>query len=136
MSPELELVRQWLEKAHLDLRGAELALTADPPLCESACFQCQQAVEKALKGFLIHQDIEFEWTHRIRYLLNLCVEEDGAFEQWRHDAEPLTEYAAKFRYPRPGPSPTITEARAALDVARRVYEFVLQRLPEETHPER
>ncbi len=134
MSPQQELVRQWLQKVVLDLRGARLALTADPPLCESVCFQSQQAVEKGLKAFLVYKDVEFEWTHRIRYLLDVCVKHDTAFEQWYDEAEPLTSYAVEFRYPHPIPPPTVSESEIALDVAQRLYEFVLQRLPEETHP--
>ncbi len=31
MPPELQLVRQWLERAAVDLRSAEVVLSADPP---------------------------------------------------------------------------------------------------------
>ncbi len=136
MPPELELVRQWLEKVRLDLRSAELAMAVDPPLVEDVCFHSQQAVEKALKAFLIHRDVEFEWTHRIRYLLNLCAEDDVSFEQWRTEAEPLTEYAVQFRYPHPEPAPAASEGQAALNVAQRVYTFILKKLPVEVHPSR
>ena len=37
-----------------DLRSAEHALRASPPLTEDACFHAQQAVEKSLKAFLVH----------------------------------------------------------------------------------
>lgn len=82
----------------------------------------------------VYREVEFEWSHRIRYLLNLCAERDSSFTKWRDEAEPLTEYAVQFRYPHPDPLPTAEESSAALDVARRVYRFVLDRLPPETHP--
>ena len=44
--------RAWLIKAVTDLRAAELDLGASPPLLEDVVFHCQQAAEKALKGFL------------------------------------------------------------------------------------
>ena len=44
--------QEWLTKAKLDLRGAEIDLIAKPPLLEDAVFHCQQAVEKSLKAFL------------------------------------------------------------------------------------
>jgi HEPN domain-containing protein len=134
MPPETELVRQWIERANADLRSAEHALRANPPLTEDACFHAQQAVEKSLKAFLVHGDIEFDWSHRIRYLLNLCADRDTAFSQWRGEAEPLTEYAVQFRYPHPDPPPTAGESQIALGVARRVYEFVLERLPSDVKP--
>jgi HEPN domain-containing protein len=55
MSPEGERIaeaREWLVKAALDLRGAQIDLEAMPPLLEDALFHCQQAVEKSLKAFL------------------------------------------------------------------------------------
>lgn len=131
MPPEAELVRQWIERARADLRSAEHALCANPPLTEDACFHAQQTVEKSLKAYLVHRDIEFEWSHRIRYLLNLCVQCDAAFAQWRDEAEPLTEYAVQFRYPHPDPLPTEGESRIALHVARRMYDFVLGCLPQQ-----
>ena len=44
MPPEDELVAQWLARADDDLRLAELALGADPPVCWGATFHAQQAV--------------------------------------------------------------------------------------------
>ena len=117
MSPELELVRQGLERARGDLRSAELVLRGEPPVCESVCFFCQQVVEKALKAFLVHRRVDFEWTHLIAYLLDLCAGHDGSFEQWRDSASPLSEYAVRLRYPYRGPAPTPQQARRALDVA-------------------
>ena len=38
--------RAWLARAHEDLRGAEVDLTATPPLLGDATFHCQQAAEK------------------------------------------------------------------------------------------
>lgn len=54
--------REWLVRASRDLRGAEHALKADPPLVEDALFHCQQAAEKAMKGFLAWHDRPFGKT--------------------------------------------------------------------------
>lgn len=43
----------WFEKAHKDLRYAEIDLAAEPPACEDALYHFQQAAEKALKAFLV-----------------------------------------------------------------------------------
>jgi HEPN domain-containing protein len=53
MQPEkIAEVQAWLKKAADDLRGADLDLAAIPPFIEDALFHCQQAAEKAMKGFL------------------------------------------------------------------------------------
>ena len=44
----------WLAKAQLDLRSAEHAFAASPPLLEDAAFHCQQTVEKAMKARLAY----------------------------------------------------------------------------------
>lgn len=44
--------KEWLIKATQDLRSAEHALTALPPLLGDVAYHCQQATEKALKAFL------------------------------------------------------------------------------------
>lgn len=46
MPPELELVRQWLERASADQRAASV-LAGDPLLTSEVCFHCQQSVEVA-----------------------------------------------------------------------------------------
>jgi hypothetical protein len=48
----MEDTRGWLVNAQKDLRSAEHGLSAAPPLLEDVVFHCQQAIEKALKGFL------------------------------------------------------------------------------------
>ncbi len=52
-------IQAWLTKAAKDLRGAEVDLAANPPLVEDALFHCQQAAEKAMKGFLTAHDTIF-----------------------------------------------------------------------------
>lgn len=53
----------WLEKAAQDLRAGDVDLAASPPLVEDAAFHAQQAVEKALKGFLAAHDRPIRKTH-------------------------------------------------------------------------
>jgi len=57
--------RAWLHKASEDVRAAEVARAAQPPLRGAAVFHCQQAAEKAIKGFLTLQARLFRKTHSI-----------------------------------------------------------------------
>lgn len=135
MRPELELVQQWLQRAQSDLNVAQASLELQRPELAAVCFHCQQAVEKSLKGFLSQQGVEFEWSHALKYLLGLCAGQDKSFEQFLESAVPLAEYAVTFRYPSDEPDPTIEQAQDALAVARQVWQYVLERLPSETHPD-
>jgi len=72
MNPRLEEVSEWLQKAEKDLLSARILLEHDPPVLETACFHCQQAVEKALKAYLVWKGVPFERVHSLPYLLDLC----------------------------------------------------------------
>ena len=134
MPPELELVQQWLGRACSDLHIAETLLEPDSPETAGVCFHSQQAVEKSLKAILVYWDVEFDWSHEIKYLIDRCAEKDPSFDQFRTSAEPLTRYAVRFRYPSDQPDPSIDQARQAVAAAGRIWEFVLKQLPTQTHP--
>jgi HEPN domain-containing protein len=70
----------WFEKAHKDLRCAQIDLAADPPAPEDALYHCQQAAEKALKGFLVWHDQPFPKTHDLGRLGNQAVGLDQTLE--------------------------------------------------------
>ena len=91
--------RAWIEKVQIDLRAAEIGLSAAPPLVEDCLFHCQQAVEKAMKAFLTWHDRPFRKTHDLVEVGGQCVELDNSLEVPLRRAAPLTEYAWKFRYP-------------------------------------
>jgi HEPN domain-containing protein len=44
--------REWLVRAHTDLRAADADLAVSPPLLDDVAFHSQQAVEKSLKAYL------------------------------------------------------------------------------------
>ena len=136
MSPELELVQQWLERAKIDLRSAEVVLAAKPPITEDACFHCQQAAEKVLKALLAYHGVEFGPTHQIERLIHQCASIDPQIAELHETADQLTEYAVRFRYPYPGLPPDLERARSALATAQQVWDFVVRRLPEGTIPPR
>ena len=85
------------------MRSAAVALGAGPPITEDACFHCQQAAEKSLKGFLVYRGIEPEHTHQIERLIRQCAGIEPAFADLHADADRLTDYAVRFRYPYFGP---------------------------------
>ena len=130
MTADPEQARQWLARATEDLRAAQHGLAAEPPLAEDVCFHAQQAAEKVLKAYLTWKGIEFERTHRIAYLIDMGARADAELGALHGEADALTLYAVRFRYPHPGSAPTTDEAREAMQIPRRVCDFVLERMPD------
>jgi len=130
----VEDTRAWLEKSSKDLRRAELSLAVEPPDTEDALFHLQQAIEKALKAYLVWRDRAFRKTHDLLELANLCVEIDEDLAGPLDGLAALTRYAWEFRYPGESAEPSIEEAQAWLFRARQVVGAVLDRLPAEGKP--
>lgn len=129
-----EDTRNWLAKAHLDLRSADADLAAEPPILGDALFHCQQAVEKALKAFLTWHDTPLHKTHDLVVLGGECVRLDETLEDLLRTAAPLTEYAWRFRYPGDVPEPSGEETKRAITLARQVVTAVESRLPRAATP--
>lgn len=125
----------WLEKAANDLRGAQIDLEAEPPLVEDILFHSQQAVEKSLKAFLTWHDRPFRRTHSLEELGEACLELDGSLRELVDEAAPLTEFAWAYRYPGVVAPPSREEGEEALELAQRVYEAIVRRLPAEARLE-
>ena len=65
--------RAWVVRAARDLRAAEHEFHAVPPLLDDIVFHCQQAAEKALKGFLTWHERPFRRTHSLEELGEQCL---------------------------------------------------------------
>ena len=72
MNAKLELVRNWLIRAQHDLAAARKLATGPDPYLDVAVYHCQQAAEKAVKGFLVFHDQPFEKTHDVEVLVSLA----------------------------------------------------------------
>ena len=123
--------RSWFLKVSADLRAAEFELTARPPLTADIVFHAQQAVEKAIKGFLSWHDRTFRKTHNLVEIGEAAASVDPALEPVLRRAAPLTEYAWRFRYPGDSADPSVEESQDALATAREVFESLISRLPSE-----
>ena len=97
-------------------------------------FPAQQAVEKAVKGFLSWHDRPFRKTHNLVELGEAAAAVDSSLESLLRRAAPLTEYAWRFRYPGDMTEPPVEEAREALAIAREAFESLISRLPGEVSP--
>lgn len=128
------LVQGWLTKAQNDLATAR-KLAEDPgPLLDTAIYHCQQAAEKAVKGFLACHDQTVVKTHDVRFLVNQALVFEPGFEAWLEAAECVTPYATAYRYPDEVLEPEEGEFETAMNAAAGLVEFVLRVLPEAVHP--
>lgn len=98
--------REWLNRAHSSLALARV--TGPGIYLEDACFNAQQAAEKAIKAVFVHRDWEFPYSHNLRRLLELLQAQGLEFPAHLRDAERLTVYAFLTRYPG-GPEPVAPE---------------------------
>jgi len=125
-----ELALEWLAKADVDLRAGSL-LFASGQLYEPVTFHAQQAVEKALKAFLVWHQVEFPKTHDMSLLLELCGSVDAGLAESLADAEELTPYGVDYRYPGEQAPVAREAAEASLSVARAAVFEVERRLSDE-----
>ena len=123
-----EVVREWLMDAEEDYRLAEHLLRTAVHFAKAIAFNSQQAAEKYLKAFLTWHQVEFPKTHDIAELLGLVATVDPALADGLAEAESLTPFAVKMRYPHPAKASALRGAGNAVRVATRVREAVLAAL--------
>jgi HEPN domain-containing protein len=131
-----ELVLAWLIKARNDLTTArEIGSLADGPL-DTAIYHCQQASEKAVKGFLLFNDHRLERSHDVERLVELAADYEPSFTGYEETGIILTPYATGYRYPGESTAlePSRTEFEEALKLSAELLAFVLSVLPQEVQP--
>jgi len=119
--------REWLDKAADDLGSCRALIVSG--YFSNALFFCQQAAEKSLKAFLTWHDRPFRNTHDIEKLGDVCREIDDSLGALADEADVLSEYAWKLRYPGSRYKPKRKEVEIMLGVAAQVFREVQSRLP-------
>ena len=118
-----EELRQWFSLAEQNLEVAKhLLATFNPTPVESICNNCQQSVEKDLKGYLFLNDVEFIKTHDVAVLVVLCANIVPDFMKFVKQCQFLTKFAVMPKYPN---ELQITEedAKVAIRFAEEIKEF-------------
>ncbi|MGB7292904.1 MAG: HEPN domain-containing protein [Thermodesulfobacteriota bacterium] len=116
--------RTWLKRARSNLRRAELGRQHPDILFEDLCFDAEQAVEKALKSVCVQLGLEFRKTHSLVYLMDLIEGAGFSIPGIIKEADVLTRYAVAARYPGLEEEVSEEEYLRALELARRVVEWV------------
>lgn len=116
---------EWFKKGDSDLRSAEILIKEEHPPTDTACFHCQQAAEKYLKGYLTLQKVDFLKSHDLDYLLKLCKESNHKFVDYEEAALVLNKYGIEPRYPADIPVYySVEETKAAIKLAKEIIRFI------------
>ena len=126
------LAGDWLAKAATDLLVCERLSSQGAAFSEAIAFHAQQAAEKSLKALLVARQLEFPKTHDIERLLELVALGDGPLAEALADAAELTPHGVEYRYPGEYAPVSAEAADACVSLARKVYDEIARRLPEDT----
>jgi len=93
----------FLYKANVDLKSAKYLLDGyendliDIDI-EKIYFELQQCAEKSLKSILTKNNIKFNKTHDIEYLIDKCIENNIELIEEIEELIELSDYAVEGRY--------------------------------------
>ncbi len=125
---------KWLDKALLDLQTARILITWNGDECNIA-FHCQQAIEKALKGYLLFKTGRHFDGHNLTYLCRQAVACDEMFTEWLDESAALNNLYIETRYPTD--LPIMIDERACrqyLSMAENMFSAIRQELYDGDRP--
>jgi len=108
----MTLTEAWACKAEADLETARRELhVEEKPNYEAVCFHAQQSTLRYLKAHLLKADTPFPSTTHLVVLLELCMNDEPEWEDFRPHLRSLNHLAAQLEDPECLPDgPTAAEA--------------------------
>lgn len=88
----------WLEHASQDLIAAKI-LSEDDRCYRLSAFHCQQAIEKALKAYILLKSDVLVDGHNLTWLCRQAKKYDKGFHQWFDESADLNQCYVETRYP-------------------------------------
>ena len=120
--PEIvDEARRWLRYAVEDLDAAGALLGNEPS--RHACWLAQQAAEKALKGALVLEEVDFPFSHDLDALRNF-LPSSWPVHRLCEDLARLTQWTTEARYPGEWKEATRADAERAVAQARDVCNSI------------
>lgn len=117
-----------MEYAESDLIAADLLVTKEQTLLLSA-FHSHQAIEKALKAFMLSQKGYAPDGHNVIFLCKTASKVNSDFFEWIDECIALNNYYIQTRYPPDFPLELDQqEAKRLANMARELYKFTLKTL--------
>ena len=124
----IDKARVWLKRAKSSLAHGKVDNISSEILYEDLCFDCQQAVEKALKAHCIISEIAFPKTHDIAYLIELLEKENVVVPEEIQNSKLLTGYAVEARYPGAYEPVKKDDYLLAVSIAEKVIKWVEEKI--------
>ena len=126
----------WLKQAEFDIAAAEVSY--NNKFFEWACFQSQQAVEKALKAVLVHAGLRPPKMHKLAVLMSECNKANKKFKKTKLGFKDVESFAFIARYPflipgenmSPHEAITSKDAQGCIDQAKKFLEKIRKLLGE------
>ena len=98
-------------------------------------FHCQQAIEKALKGYLLFKTGRHFDGHNLTYLCRQAVQQDEMFTEWLDESAALNNLYIETRYPTDLPVAIDEHAcRQYFSMAENMFAAIRQELYDEGRP--
>lgn len=91
-------IKEWFIKGEHDLKSAEL-IFKKKKYYDTAVILLEQAVEKYLKGYLIHKGWKLKKVHDLSELIKESTKYNKDFEKYIDLSLELTEYYFEEKYP-------------------------------------
>ena len=129
----------WLDRADEDILSAGL-LCVDEDCYNAAAFHCQQAIEKALKAYILLKSNVLVDGHNLSWLCKRAMRYDRGFSRYLDDCSSLNRCYIETRYPADIPLELNEEqVTRYCAIANEMYAFIcdeVDRLLEEkkAHP--
>ena len=122
---------KWLDKALCDLQAARLLLTYGGDHYNIA-FHCQQAIEKALKAYILIKSDVLVDGHNLTWLCRQAKKYDKGFHQWFDESADLNQCYIETRYPADIEREyTYKMVRNFYRMAREMYQYIFAEIDRE-----
>lgn len=120
-----KIYQEWFDIGDEELKFAKASFKDLGAFYPQICFQCQQAAEKYLKGYLVLKAGKFPKVHDLTHLLKLCAKFDKNLLKFSGDTDILSQYYLIARYPiLEYPPAEKKEAKEALTIAEKIINFI------------
>lgn len=113
--------REWIGRAKSNLALARIVNT--DVFLEDLCFDAQQAAEKAIKAVFIARDEKFPFIHDLEDLLQRLEKNGVKVPKYVWDADELSRFAFRTRYPGLADPVTRRQYRRAVRIAAAVLRW-------------
>lgn len=124
-----DVVKDWLKRAEDDYKHVKRDLPDEDYFYSHLAFFLEQAAEKYLKAYIIAFDLQFEYTHDLLKLLEICKAKDKEFAEFEDVCQELNPYYVDTRYPVHWPVGYRKEdIEKGLSLLEELREFILEEL--------